>query len=403
VSDSLYVMTPLEVAWGAIFGQVGPLPPATDPTESARRALERVVLDAVRRAPCGVAFSGGRDSSLVLAVATHVARREGLPDPVPVSRVFPDVAESEEQTWQETVVRHLGLDDWHRITIRDELDVVGPIATPIVRQHGVLWPPTLAGDVPLVEVVRGGSMMDGEGGDEVLGSAAHRISPLARVLRAPRPVRRRRLQKAVGALAPSPVRGRLVRRRWRDRPVPWLRDAIRVALVDELVADAARQPLSFEASVQLVPRRRTQVLGAQNRDVLCVPYDVRFTSPLLHPDVVHARAREGGFLGSGERTDVLRRLASDLLPDDVLARTSKATFTRCYIADHARRFAERWDGTGVDVELVDPEALRRAWLADTPNATTAALLQAAWLAGQQDSPATATELQRPQVVRRRSG
>src|SRR4029078_13541118 len=120
-------------------------------------------LDAVRRAPCGVAFSGGRDSSLVLAGATHVARREGVPDPVPVSRVFPDVAESEEHTWQETVVRHLGLDDWHRITIRDELDVVGPIPTPVVPQHGVLWPPTLAGDVPLVEVVRGGSMMDGEG------------------------------------------------------------------------------------------------------------------------------------------------------------------------------------------------------------------------------------------------
>jgi asparagine synthase (glutamine-hydrolysing) len=399
VSDPLYVMSPMEVAWGTIFGHVGTLPPATDPTESARRTLERVVLESVRRAPAGVAFSGGRDSSLVLAVATHVARREGLPEPVPVSRVFPDVVESEEEAWQEAVVRHLGLTEWERITIHDELDVVGPIASRIVRQHGVLWPPTLAGDVPLVDVVRGGSMMDGEGGDEVLGSAAHRVAPLARVLRSPRPLRWRRARRALGAVAPSLVRERLVRRRWGERRLPWLRAATLEALLDALATDEARQPLSFAASVRRVPRRRTQVLAAENRDVLCEPYDVRFASPLLHPDVVQALAREGGFLGGGDRTDVLRRLAPDLLPDAVLARTSKATFTRCYMSDHARRFAEQWDGTGVDADLVDPEALRRTWLAETPNALTAALMQAAWLAGQQTSVRDATELQQSRVVR----
>ncbi len=181
--------------------------------------------------------------------------------------------------------------------------------------------------------------------------------------------------------------------------MPWLRDATREALLDALAADDARQPLSFATSVRHVPRRRTQVLGAQNRDVLSVPYDVRFTSPLLHPDVVQALAREGGYLGGGDRTAVLRRLAPDLLPDAVLARTSKATFTRCYMADHTRRFAERWDGTGVDPELVDPEALRRTWLADAPIALTAALLQAAWLAGQPTAPANATELQQSRVAR----
>jgi asparagine synthetase B (glutamine-hydrolysing) len=397
VSDPLYVMSPLEVAWGSIFGHIGTLPPAADPTESARQALERVVLESVRRTPCGVAFSGGRDSSLVLAVATHVARREGLPDPVPVSRVFPDVTESQEHTWQETVIRHLGLADWERTTIHDELDIVGPIATRIVRQHGVLWPPTLAGDVPLVDAVRGGSMMDGEGGDEVLGSAAHRIAPLARVLRSPRPVRWRRARRGLGAVAPSVVRARLVRRRWSDRQLPWLRPATREALLGALAADEARRPLSFAESVRRVPRRRTQVLGAQNREVLCEPSGVRFASPLLHPDVVQALAREGGFLGGGDRSDVLRRLAPDLLPDAVLARTSKATFTRCYMGEHARRFAEQWDGTGVDADLVDPEALRRSWLAETPNALTSALMQAAWLA-QQTSSTGATGLQQSGVA-----
>ena len=65
----------------------------------------------------------------MLAVATHVARRDGLPEPVPITRVFPQVSESDENEWQEAVVRHLGLADWQRVVIEDELDVIGPIAT----------------------------------------------------------------------------------------------------------------------------------------------------------------------------------------------------------------------------------------------------------------------------------
>ena len=104
------------------------------------------------------------------------------------------------------------------------------------------------------------------------------------------------------------------------------------------------------------------------------------TSPLLDPDVVDAFARDGGFLGRRDRTDVLRRVGADLLPDHVLSRTSKATFTTCYMASHTRAFAEGWTGVGVDPELVDAEQLRAAWLAEQPTPPTAALLQAAWVA-----------------------
>ena len=174
VSDqSLYVMTPTEIAWGYLVGYTGSLPPASEgaPTEP-RLTLERVI----RRSstpPCGVAFSGGRDSSAVLAVATHVARRDGLPDPVPITRVFPEAPATDETEWQELVVRHLGLRDWIRLQLTDELDLLGPLATPRLREHGVLWPPTLHGDIPLLEpVAQGGSLIDGEGGDEVFGVAA---------------------------------------------------------------------------------------------------------------------------------------------------------------------------------------------------------------------------------------
>ena len=117
-------MSGMELAWGYLMGHDGTLPPPSDPRVTPRAALELVVRRALQRPPCGVAFSGGRDSSLVLAIATHVARRDGLPDPVPITRVFPAIVEADEQEFQETVVRHLGLHDWHRVVFEDELDVV---------------------------------------------------------------------------------------------------------------------------------------------------------------------------------------------------------------------------------------------------------------------------------------
>jgi Asparagine synthase len=387
----VYVMSAMEVARGYLLGHVGSLPPPVDRASSPRQALEQVVREALLRPPCGVAFSGGRDSSVVLAVATHVARRDGLPEPVPITRVFPDVPESGEDEWQETVVRHLQLRDWHRVQIHDELDVIGPLAARHLVEFGVVWPPTIAGDVPLVDAVPGGSVMDGEGGDEVLGVAAHRVAPLTRIRRRPRPLRWRRVRAALGAVAPAPVRGRHERRRWAEQPLNWLRPAARDALAAALEQTERDRPLSYASSVRMVPRRRTQVLGAENRRILCARRGVQFTSPLLHPEFVHALARAGGVLGQGERTDALRALVSDLLPDTVITRTSKAVFTRCYMGRHTRDFAAGWTGDGVDPDLVDPEELRRLWLTETRIAPTAALLQSAWLATRQHVRTTAAE------------
>jgi asparagine synthase (glutamine-hydrolysing) len=379
--DGLYLMSPDEIVLGALVGQASSLPDPSDESIGAREALERVIRAELQRTPCGVAFSGGRDSSLVLAVATHVARRDGLPEPIAVTRVFPGIAESDEQDWQELVVRHLGLAEWQRVEHGDELDVVGPHAARHLRAAGgVVWPPTIAADVPLLEAVRGGSMMDGEGGDEVLGFAAHRSAPLARLIRSPRPVRVQRVRWALRAVAPGVVRKRLARRAWDVESLTWLRPPAQEAFLRMLEQQELDRPLGFARSVRSMPGRRSNALSERNRDVLAAPYDVRFTSPLLHADVVHALAREGGFLGPGDRTAVLRRLAGDLLPDDVLARLTKAKFTIAYMGAATRRFAERWDGTGVDTSRVDPVELRRIWTGDRPNGLTAALLQSAWLA-----------------------
>ena len=130
-------------------------------------ALERACLPALRRGRCCVSFSGGRDSSIVLAAATRVARREGLALPTPVTNRFPHAGPTDESEWQELVVRHLGLDDWLRIDHTDALDIVGPVARQVLERHGLLWPFNAHFHVPLLEAAEGGALLTGIGGDEL--------------------------------------------------------------------------------------------------------------------------------------------------------------------------------------------------------------------------------------------
>jgi asparagine synthase (glutamine-hydrolysing) len=377
-------MTPSEIVTGFLFGQAEPLP--APPRLAGRAAhpravLEDVIGEALRRPPCGVAFSGGRDSSLVLAVATHVARRDGVPDPIPITRRFGAAPRADEAEWQELVVRHLGLREWVRIELVDELDVVGPVAQQHLREHGVVWPPAIAGDVPLVEAVPGGVVLDGEGGDQVLGFGSHRIAPIAVLARRPRSGRRALVAAAGRALLPARWRGRdAAARALAAVPRPWLRPAAMELVRAGIAAAEGERPLAYRRSARAIIRRRAEVEGGRNRRLLARERGADLVSPLLDPRFVDALATWGGVLGGGDRTAVLRRLGPDLLPDAVLARTSKAAFNTCYMAAHTRRFAESWDGTGVDEDLVDGEQLRRAWLADWPVPLTGALLQQAWLA-----------------------
>lgn len=375
---ALYVMSPNEVAFGYLFGQV-PSGAEESADSTPRDALEQVIRQSLERAPCGVAFSGGRDSSAVLAVAAHVARRDGLPLPVPITRVFPGAPASAESEWQDAVIRHLGLDDWQRVTIDDELDLVGPRARQHLRAHGVLWPPMVHADGPLLDHLAGGSLIDGEGGDEVLGVDAHRIAPVTMIARSPRATNRARLSAAAAAVAPGAVRQRLVRRKAARWPITWLRPTALHELSELLARSEAGRPLSYAASVRSVPLRRTQAMMARNRRLLGRAHDVEVSSPLIHPRFVASLAADGGRLGRGSRTAALRSLVPDLLPDAVLARATKATFDEAYLGRHTTEFAARWSGDGLDDDLVDADELRRHWQSDDRVGLTAALLQSAWL------------------------
>jgi hypothetical protein len=165
-----------------------------------------------------------------------------------------------------------------------------------------------------------------------------------------------------------------------------------------LTREERDRPLSWAASLRMVPRKRKQVLAARNRRLLAAPARVEVTSPLLHPDFIDALARRGGVLGPGDRTAALRDLVQDLLPDEVLARTSKGLYTRCYMGRPTCEFAAHWSGEGVDHELVDADELTRLWASGTPAAPTTALLQAAWLASERRAEAGAGKTSPHDVV-----
>ena len=71
---------------GSIEGAYG-WPADVDPVRPIE-AVEAVVLAGLERPPCLVSFSGGRDSSALLAVAVRLADREGF-SPTPRSRSRP--------------------------------------------------------------------------------------------------------------------------------------------------------------------------------------------------------------------------------------------------------------------------------------------------------------------------
>ena len=107
-----------------------------------------------------------------------------------------------------------------------------------------------------------------------------------------------------------------------------------------------------------------------------------FSIRLLDPIFLAALASAGGRLGFGDRTAVMRAIFAGALPDAVLSRPTKARYSEAFWGPRTREFAERWEGGGVDAELVDSAALRAEWLKPNPHEDSAMLLHAAWLSEQ---------------------
>nr|WP_231839615.1 asparagine synthase-related protein [Blastococcus saxobsidens] len=383
-----YQLTALQTSIGMLVGQnpsAPPLPRALR-AQTAREALEASILQALQSPPCVISFSGGRDSSAVLAVAAHVARREGLPLPIPVTLRFPDVGASDEGSWQELVVRHLALTEWEKVALTDEMDIVGPLAQRVMRQHGLLWPLNAHFHLPVAERAPGGSVLTGFGGDELLsmGWDWERVNQAltGRV----RLNKRDAVRIAVAAMPPV-VRRLFLERRKRHRPAPrltWLRPDAEAAVARMKLDAAARAAVHWDENIRRDwwPSLYRSVC-ADSLDIVSRGAGSRFaSSPLCDGVFLDALARERGRGGFASRTEAMQYLVGDLLPHPVLNRSTKGFFDGAFWNVHARQAAQDWDGSGVDASVVDPDVLHAMWKTEGSgsDARSWMLLQSAWLA-----------------------
>ena len=371
-------LTALDVAAGfAIGGSPAGARALPRTDESPLAALTTAVEPHVRAGGCAVAFSGGRDSSLILAAAVRAARRTGAALPAAVTVRYPHLPETDEGRWQELVLRHLGVDDWIRVDVEDELDLVGPVALPLLVRHGPLYPANAHSILPLLDAARGGSLLVGLGGDELL--LPHRRQALMDLIGRRRRPEPRDVRRLAGVLLPAALRRRVIREAPLDPAVTWLTPEAR-----DLVARAERasldEPFRWDRAVADAAGRRSLVLTVDCLRRIGEGEDVALAAPLLDPRFVAALARAGGLAGWGSRTAAMRAIAGDALPDELLARPGKAIFNRGFFGRESRAFAESWSGEGVDTRLVDVDRLRAAWLEPDPDFRSAMLLQAAWAA-----------------------
>jgi asparagine synthase (glutamine-hydrolysing) len=337
------------------------------------------------RPPCIVSFSGGRDSSLVLALAVQVARREGLPPPIPVTVRPAGDADAEEAEWQELVVRNLGLDDWVQVEIGEELDCVGPEAQRALLRHGILWPANVHFHLPQLRRAAGGSVLTGVGGDEVFSSSGWgRVRLLLERRVRPEPQDALRL---AGALAPVAVRKRVAFAR-NDVELDWLRPAAQRKVIAAVAEEASAEPVRWRQRFHWLLGLSYLDVGIRSLGALAADWDVEMHHPLLDPVFVGTLASLPSGSRFSDRTEALATLFADVLPAGLESRSSKAAFTETLWGAPSRALVATWDGSRVDPEIVDVDALRHRWQVEGAIGPHS-LLQSIWLAGERALQASA--------------
>ncbi len=381
----------LEVASGGPSG----IDPGGDPLPTSNllhpvAALEAATLRALERPPCVVLFSGGRDSSAVLAVATNAARKNGLPDPVPLSLRFRTDPDAEEAEWQEMVIRHLGLREWTRLEIEHELDLLGDRARSILQRHGLLWPTHSYLHDLACDHAAGGSVMSGLFGDAVFTPVSNRqhVRDVLARRRAPTP---RDVLRLGLAAAPRSLRRRIMVSRNAAVAPPWLDQPASYELRRRRANDLTRTGISWQSTLNDLRRRRSIGLAERSIRMITAARDVRFVAPLGDIEFLAAVAAHRGPGGYRTRTEAMEQIFAGVLPDELIGRRSKARFRWSYWGPATAEFAESWDGSGLP-DFVDPETVRSVWQAITQPATELPLhagmaslpLHAAWLGSRHD-------------------
>ncbi len=368
----------IDIASGMLAGIDGRVaPPEAPPGISVRQAVERCVLRALQRPPCLVSFSGGKDSSALLAVACDLAARHGLPAPVPATTLgtSEDMRESD---WQGRVLDHLGVEERWTHQVTDQMEALGSIATEFLARHGVRYPWNVHFHHAIMVQATGGSVITGAGGDELF--SPWQWARAAQLRLDPRRVRRSDALHLAGAVLPGPVQGRLLVRR-NGISVPWLTRAGRRVVQNRMARWLGADRVS--PSAHLVewfwPSRYIQH-GMRSLELLGEDHDVALVSPFTDGEVIASFARDRSRYSMQDRGEVMVQVFSDLLPEEVLRRRSKAIFGSLLFGPRTEQFVREWQPRSIDPGLVDVAALRQVWSEGLTDQRSIGLLRQEWLA-----------------------
>lgn len=348
--------------------------PSFDPRcgETPRRVLERLLTEALLHQPCVVAFSGGRDSSALLALAVSCAREHGLPLPVPATHRFIGSDGPMETGWQEQVVRHLAVDDWIVHEWRDELDVLGPYAQQLLRRWGPVYPHNAHFIVPLLEDARRGSLVTGFGGDEILCA----ISGFRAIARSVRAKDLATTSFNLLGVLPEGLRMSIAPRPRVQRP--WLTVEANHILQQDLLRRRSNVRYRWSAVVQAWHRSRDRLSSRRTDLALATLHETRIVSPFESTEFLESLASDRYWFGYRNRDEIMQCLVDDILPVASVLRSDKAYFNEIFFSSHSRDFVAGWDGSGLDEDLALEQPLREAWAQPVVDARTLALLQRLW-------------------------
>ena len=351
-------------------------------------ALTRVITGLLDDSPCYVAFSGGCDSSLVLGAATAACRATGHPDPIPVTYRY-SAPDTDESSFQEAVVRRLGLGEWTKLDFGVDGDLLSPSTCEELLIGGPMWPPAPLSRARALRGLAAGLWLSGEGGDEVLGP--RRTSYADRALRmwAQRPYRppASLLRAGIVELAPRPLRVRAAEHALaRNYRADWLDADLRRRYFRDSATLAASEPLRPARWFGHYLSRPSVKVGHAAIRAFKARLGLRWEAPLVNPQFLGALAGTVRWHEYRGRRHLLRTLFSDLLPDEIIDRRTKVAFNSAFFGPYTREFAKGWDGTGTPAG-VKGEWLKSHWQSDQISAGTAPLLHHVWLATQQSSSA----------------
>ncbi|MDI9894210.1 asparagine synthase-related protein [Rhodococcus sp. IEGM 1381] len=381
VGTRLAPLSPIEVATSRPIGLDRSRPILGEVAAATPRAAFRdTVRAALEHGPCIVSFSGGRDSSAVLATAVSVARAEGLPLPIPATLNFPGIEESHESEWQDLVLDHLGVTDRLQYSLSTEMDALGESARELLTAFGVVWPFNTHLHGVICKDTAGGTLLTGFGGDELAASSSTRWA--AKALANRRTLTPRKVISIAHFGSPRPLRylADLPSSRPDREDFPWLTRKGLAQATHQWAANSSTIPMGWGKVLrEWVPRSRYFEMVKQSMGDLGSLHDVNVRHPFVEPSVLQAFAHHSPFVGMPGRRAIMQLLVGDLLPPEVVTRTSKASFTPSLWNGESREFAQEWDGTGLDESLVRPDIVKREWLGSDPTVHSLSLLQQAWL------------------------